>query len=124
MRVYIAGAYTASTQAKIKANVHYAIEVGNRIAEMGYDVFVPHQTWIWEQDFPHPYDFWMKQDRAWLEVSDVLVRLDNESPGADEEMEYAVQLGLLVYTEKEFFRKFHPVCNSSLIPKGLDTKGE
>ena len=103
LRVYVAGAYSAETEEQQLENVKYAIAVGNRIAEQGYFVYVPHQNYLWEKYFPHSYDFWMKQDIGWLDMCDVLVRLDNESKGADIEVCRANRLSLLVYTEQEFF---------------------
>ena len=39
----------------------------------------------------------MALDRAWLECSDIVLRLPGESPGADREVAYALELGKPVY---------------------------
>ena len=103
LNVYIAGPYSADTEEGVGKNVKYAIQQGNKIAELGYIVYIPHLAWLWEQQFKHPHNFWIEQDQGWLDRADVLVRLKGNSKGADMEMERADAMGLLIYTEDEFF---------------------
>jgi len=104
-RVYIAGPYSNEDPGRVAMNVLGAIEAGDKIARAGYDVFIPHLNHYWHKFFQHEYDFWMKQDDAWLEVCDALVRIGGASHGADEEVERAKSLGIPVYFGVEEF--FH-----------------
>ena len=99
MRIYIAGPYTAPDQA---VNVRNAILAADQIAEAGGFPFIPHLTHFWHMLCPHPYEFWMKQDAAWLKFCDAMVRLPGDSPGADAEWAEGRKRGLMgFYTVDE-----------------------
>jgi len=92
--VYVASPYT---KGDIAVNVRTNIEAANRLADAGYVPFAPLLSHFWHMLFPRPYEFWCRQDLAWLERCDALVRLPGESSGADAEVEYAQKLGIPVY---------------------------
>ncbi len=102
IRVYVAGpigALDAARPAKIKT----AIDAGATLLRAGFAPFVPHLWAAAMQDhevsadaLAH-YEAWMDYDFAWLDASDVLVRLPGDSPGADREVERARQRGMAVY---------------------------
>lgn len=94
LRVYIAGPLTKGHR---PANVRDAIDAAERIALRGHIPFIPHLFDIWEIIHPHNYEFWMRQDMSWLALCDVLVRLPGDSPGADREVEAAIQSGIPVF---------------------------
>lgn len=58
---------------------------------------MPHLTHFWHFASPHlPREFWLEYDLAWLEQCDAIVRIPGTSPGADDEMARAKELGLIV----------------------------
>jgi hypothetical protein len=105
MRVYVAARYSADSPDQVALNVLRAVEAGEKLANAGHDVFIPHLNHYWHKFYPHDYEFWMKQDDAWIQVCDALVRLDGVSRGADREVERATELGIPVYYGTEEF--FH-----------------
>lgn len=94
MKIYVAGPYSSGDVAQ---NVRNAIQAGNDITNLGHIPFIPHLTHFWHMLFPHEYQFWMKQDEAWLQECDAILRLKGESPGADNEVAIATELGLNIY---------------------------
>ena len=94
VKIYVAGPYTRGDVAK---NVKEAIETGDALAQLGHFVFIPHLSHFWHLLTPHEYDFWMKQDMAWLEICDAVFRFEGESKGADIEVDYAVRNKKPVY---------------------------
>jgi len=94
MIVYIAAPLTKGDRPK---NLNRAIDAGERIANRGHVVFIPHLFDLWHLIHPHEYNFWMRQDLAWLRKCEVLVRLHGFSEGADKEEGLARQWGLAVY---------------------------
>jgi hypothetical protein len=78
--VYVASPYT---KGDVAVNVRNNIEAADRLAVAGFAPFVPLLTHFWHLLFPHPYEFWCKQDMDWLERCDAIVRLPGESSGAD-----------------------------------------
>lgn len=94
MKIYVAGPYT---KGDVALNVRNAIYAGSYIANLGHFPYIPHLTHFWHMLIPHEYEFWMKQDEAWLKECDALLRLEGESSGADQEMSEAERLGLVIY---------------------------
>ena len=100
LRVYVAGPYT---KGDVVGNVRTAVLAGSAIAAAGHHPFIPHLSHLWHTIDPHPYEFWIAQDNAWIVVCDVLVRLPGESPGADAEVELARLVGLPVFYDVDAF---------------------
>ena len=93
MKVYIAGPYTEPDPAVNTAN---AMRAWHEVADRGHYPFCPHLSHFLHIHRARPYDEWLAHDLEWLGVCDALLRLPGESSGADEEVAYAVELGLLV----------------------------
>lgn len=94
MKIYIAGPYT---KGDVAMNVRNAVYAGNYVANFGHIPFIPHLSHFWHMLCPNDYEFWMKQDEAWLRECDAILRLEGESAGADQEMKIALELGLVVF---------------------------
>jgi hypothetical protein len=92
--IYVAGPLTTGDN---MANVRRAVDVSNELASAGFAVFCPHLTFFWEILHHHPYEFWMKQDFAWLRKCDAVVVLPGKSPGAEREVQEARVMGLSIY---------------------------
>jgi len=113
-RVYVAGPYT---KGNVAGNIRRAILAGEALQRAGYVSFIPHLNHL--IDFICPgiaWNEWLARDKEWLAVCDVMLRLDGESPGADEEEVFANENLIPVYTEMaELFRDVPPEWG-----KGLD----
>lgn len=94
MRIYIAGPYSKGDVAQ---NVRNAMFAANYLAHIGHTPFIPHLSHFWHLAFPHPYEFWLKQDMVWLLQCDAILRLEGESNGADKEVAEAEKHGITVY---------------------------
>lgn len=92
--IYVASPYT---KGDVAVNVRRNLEAADAIAAAGLIPFAPLLTHFWHLVIPHPYEFWCKQDLAWLERCDAIVRLSGESSGADAEVQRALELGLPVF---------------------------
>jgi len=94
VKVYIAGPYT---RGDVAVNVRAALSAANTLADAGYAPFVPHLTHFWHLLFPHPYEFWMDLDLAFLPCCQAVLRLPGASDGADAEVAKAQELGMPVF---------------------------
>jgi hypothetical protein len=102
MRIYVAGPYSSSDQTTRNGNVEQAMAAGLALLENGHLPFIPHLShlfdqWAQQQGIAIPYETYLTWDAAFLECCDGLLYL-GPSPGADRELEYAVRLGLPIYS--------------------------
>lgn len=106
-RCYIAGPLT---RGNVAVNEYLAVQAAERLRKAGFAPFCPHLFVEWEKIAPGAtYEEWLAIDLAWLEVSDAVLRLPGESPGADRETAFAVSRGIPVFTdEMELVRHFGP----------------
>jgi hypothetical protein len=105
MRIYVAGPYSAPSQAVVRDNVERALAVGLRLMRRGHVPFVPHLSyWLDElaatQGNAIPYESWLAYDCEWLRLCDALYLLA-PSPGADREVMLAEGLWLPIYRSLE-----------------------
>lgn len=98
-RVYIAGPLsTGGSYSGTVLNVQNAIDAADLVLMKGGAPFCPHLSHYWNLHYFHTWDEWMALDRAWIEVSHVVWRLPGESKGADQEVQWANELGIPVIT--------------------------
>ncbi len=100
MKVYIAGPYT---KGDVALNIRRMIEVAECVVAAGHTPFIPLLYHFWHLMSPHEYDYWMALDHAWIEACEILIWLDGESTGTQEDVGIAEHLGLAVYSVDEFF---------------------
>lgn len=93
MRIYVAGPLTTG---HTPTNIRRAVEVADRLVELGHAPYVPHLTYFWHLISPHKYDWWLKLDKKWLAACDAILRLPGESPGAEKEIRWAKEFGLCI----------------------------
>lgn len=96
-RVYVAGPYTSDPE----VNTEYALWVGDQLLGLGFAPMVPHLTHFMHERRPQDYRVWMELDLSWMECADVVLRIDGESSGADEETALADELGIPVIRLKQ-----------------------
>jgi len=77
------------------------IDVGLILWKKGHYPYIPHLTHFIdlrarEKGIKMTWEEYIEWDKAWLEVCDALLFLDN-SKGAKKELEYAKKLGKIIY---------------------------
>jgi nucleoside 2-deoxyribosyltransferase len=96
IKVYLAGPLTLGDRVE---NVRTAIVWAEYLASKGFAPYVPHLSHYWDRLFPREYKFWLDYDRHWLEACDCLLRIPGESPGANQEMQWAIEMGKPVFLD-------------------------
>lgn len=105
-RIYIAGPLS---KGDLGVNIANAIKAANQVVALGAAAYVPHLTTFWqflsaaagEPTGFGDYDYWLKQDFAWLEVCNAVLRLPGESKGSDLEEIEAKRLGIPTFHSME-----------------------
>lgn len=98
--VFVAGPYSAGTEAQERANIQIAIDIGRAVFEKGYYPIVPHL--LVREYYVHGdlglfgYEPLMRFTLSIVAKCDILL-LYKHSPGADREWKMAEQLGKTVY---------------------------
>jgi len=95
MRVYIASAYT---KGDVAVNVRNVILIADELVKRGHTPYIPHLTHFWHLVSPKDIGFWYEYDNSFLDHwAEALLRMPNESTGADNEVIRAKKLGIPVY---------------------------
>ena len=97
-RVYIAAPYSSGDPWQNTCNAIFAAEL---VSKSGFAPYIPHLSHFWDHLIPHPYQFWIDLDNAFLPICDAVYRLPGASPGADAEVKLAVKLGIPVFLTLE-----------------------
>ena len=114
--VYIAGPYSiGDTGQNVKNAIDQAeffskFEIATETDLFKFIPYVPHLTHFWHIICPHEIGFWYKYDLKWLKKCDVLFRLSGESKGADLEIQYAKENGLIIFTRIDELAKWVKEC--------------
>lgn len=104
--VYIAGPISSNPM----HGTHTALRCASRMMEDDIAVpLVPHLTVFWDIVFPHQYEDWMRLDFNMIERCDAVFRLQGESPGADRELEHAIEEFIPVFgSEHNAWEGYYP----------------
>lgn len=107
IKVYVAGPISGSGN-QIQ-NVREALFIGEELMTLGYFPYLPHRDHL-DQLVTGltSWDHWMRQDKAWLEVCDIVLRLPGASPGADQEEAWAHELNIPVVFSLPVLKKEFP----------------
>lgn len=95
-RCYLSGPITRGNR-----NQHFfrAAEAEKALMLAGFAPLNPMRSIVlpfaWEDCMPH--ELWLAVDKAWVEVADAVIRLEGDSRGADEECDFAAQLGIPIF---------------------------
>ena len=97
MRIYVAGPYSGPDPIVRERNVERAMAAGLAMLEAGHYPFIPHllhffDAWATGQGRSVPYETYLQWDAEFLAGCEGLLYL-GASPGAERELELAVQLG-------------------------------
>lgn len=104
IRVYIASAYS---RGDVAVNVRKSIDAAEELINEGFIPFCPLYSHFHNLIYYHGYDTWMTIDIEWLGMCDALLRLKGESPGADEEVTYARDVGIPVFYTMEQLKEYY-----------------
>jgi len=109
--VYVSGPYTKGDTA---INTKTAIDVCDKLLELGFAPFCPHLTHFWHIIHPHPWQTWMDYDMEFVKVCQCMLRIPGESKGGESkggDMEVARARALLVpvyFSIEELLEKEKP----------------
>lgn len=93
-KVYIAGPYT---KGDVGINVRNAMDVCNKLINLGIIPFCPHLMHFQNISYPQSYETWLEYDIEWLKQCDIILRLNGESDGADYEVTVAEHRDMPVF---------------------------
>ena len=116
IKVYVSGPYTTGDTC---VNVRRAIDMGNKLLELGYAPFVPHLTHFWNLIHRHGWKKWMKYDLSMVEVCDCILRLPGVSRGGDIEVLHADKRGKLVFYSVADLLKDMPPAQGLMIDPSI-----
>jgi NTP pyrophosphatase (non-canonical NTP hydrolase) len=114
-RIYIAGPIS---QGDLASNMNQAVQAYTRLIHAGFAPLCPHLSCyakpvhstesgaVWCEATTSgksgiAHDAWLAVDLQWVAVSEAVLRLPGESPGADRETAFAQQLGIPVFPSVE-----------------------
>jgi hypothetical protein len=92
--VYIAGPYTGNEE----ANVERFHTVADKLIDLGLAPYNPLLSHYQHAHGKKDYETWMEIDMAFLVLSNAVLRLSGDSPGADRETEKALLMGIPVFS--------------------------
>lgn len=101
IKIYVAGAYSASTWEDKQVNTDKAVEIGVQLILKGHNPFIPHLTHYVDKmaidnNINIPWEKWIQIDDEWLCLCDGFL-LISHSRGADMELKRAKELGKKIY---------------------------
>lgn len=92
--VYIASSYTKGDTA---INVKRQLDTADHLIHYGFAPFCPLLSHFQHMAHPRPYETWIKLDNIWVLKCDMVLRLQDESLGADAECQLARDNNIPVY---------------------------
>lgn len=99
LRIYVAGPYRASTDAKRKGNIAAAVHAGRLLTMAGFDAVVPHVI----SEYLDPLnelgdDYWLERTMRELHTCDAVATLHRwtQSEGAYDEVRVGHERGMTV----------------------------
>ena len=102
-KIYIACPYTKKD---VAVNVKKSMDMADEIINLGHAPFCPNLFHFLHMNNPHDYETWMNIDLKWLETCDYLIRVDGESPGADQEVNLAIKKKIPVFYSLEELKEY------------------
>ena len=110
MKIFVAGKYEDKTKWKKEKNVKIAMRAGLKIKLKGHYPFIPHLNHYFHY-FVRDYmgihfeqETYYDWDNQFLAVCDGFVKI-SESPGANEEEQLAIKLGLTIFNSVDAIPK-------------------
>jgi len=101
LKVYIAGPLSTGVYSDITRNVRNAIDHADSIMMLGGAPYLPHLSHFWNLFHVHSWEEWMTLDHEYIQLCGAVYRLPGESKGADQEVQWAMSLGIPIYHRME-----------------------
>jgi hypothetical protein len=95
--VFVSGPYSGDT----KANIKKAMDVADKIINLGGLPLVPHLWYYMDKQHGRDYETWFNLALDLLDRADCLYRMPGESPGADKEVQKAQELSIPIFYSLE-----------------------
>jgi len=87
-------------------NALEAIDIGQKLVDLGYSPFIPQMSYWWQLRHPNDWQTWLDMDLTWIVTCDGLLALRGPSDGRDLEVAEASRLGIpVVWSVKELREK-------------------
>jgi len=90
LKVFISGPYSGDVEGNVANHVQ-------KVDELLDEGFAPYTLLLFHYANKRPYEDWLILAMEWLRACDALLRLPGESPGADNEVARAKELGIPVF---------------------------
>ena len=97
-KIFVSGPYT---KGDVAVNVKNAIDVANKLIDLGFAPYCPHLTHFLHMIKPQDYTKWLELDNEYLKVCDAVLRIPGDSNGADLEVQLALRLKIPVFYNLE-----------------------
>ena len=97
-RIYISGPISKGDK---NHNLKQSFDAQERLIRAGFSPLNPMLTMLLPCEQFIEHQVWIDVDLPWVAMSDAVLRLPGESAGADQECDYADELGIPIYTKLE-----------------------
>ena len=101
--VYVAGPITGDPWGCVRKATKAARALDT---DYRFDTYLPQLSVLWEIVDPQPYEYWISLGFNMLSRCDGLIRLPGDSPGADREVNHALELGLPVLSHHDDLKEW------------------
>lgn len=119
MIIYIASPYTSYANRQDAIDVQ--LDVFAMLLAAGHQPIAPLLSHYVDQRHPASYERWIEWYLAMVDVSDAVLRLPGESPGADREVDRAVDTGKPVFYSMS---EIHKINNQPMMGVVVDRCSE
>lgn len=90
-----------------RTNMLKGIDMAQTLLEKGYCPFVPSLHFTWGDEYPdNSYDTWLAMDLVWVGRCDALIYLPGLSRGVENEIKFAEENGIPVFSNVEDLDKW------------------
>lgn len=100
--VYVAGPVTGDPWGCVRR----ATRMAHQLDQLGFDAYLAQVSVLHEIVDPQPYERWISLGFNMLARCDGLIRLPGDSPGADREVNHALELGLPVLSHHDDLKEW------------------
>lgn len=102
--VFIAGPIRGTGNPAQKAqNIKQAMDTATELILAGHYPYCPHLSFFLNKNRRLPRAMWLTLSTAWIDRSDVVLRIPGFSEGADDEVSYALQHGMMLFYDVPSF---------------------
>ena len=112
IKIFVSGPYTLGDTA---INVKNAMDLTNKLIDMGFAPYCAHLTHFLHMNKPQEYKKWLALDLEYLKLCDGLIRMKGKSNGADMEVDFAKKNDIPVFYSLRELANYKFLRSNSLI---------